>query len=653
MRIPALVAAALLVLGETAASAQNVSPSIVTPPSCELCPARRPGRALIQTTVINGIYELANLARGQATAHISPSSWWANMSHGMEWDRDDFMVNQIGHPYQGNNYFNSGRANGLSFWESSAVTAFGSATWEYFGETNKASLNDFINTTLGGIALGEMFHRTAWLIRDTTKSGGARKKGELLALAIDPVTGINRFISGDASKVGEAPPELMPARLGGYVSAGVLWRGSNEKLIDSAGQPFGELDMLYGDLRQGRSRTPFDAFGVSMRLGGGGGMSEVRVRGRLLGQPMKGTQFSVEQAYDFQGNDAYHFGAQSFEGTFYQAKRLSPSVSLVVSATGGLTALGAIDSRPESLPPDQVDDPNAPQGVETGTRVYDYGPGSTFGGAASLTRNGLPFAVARYEAHHLFVLDGDRANHFLQRVRLDLVAPLGRKIGLGASGEYFSRATYYRNSGEYRTHYPEVRGYLTYTFAPEPEVADVAAPPAEAPSTESKGWFVFGGTATTQLGNCRDCEEKGAYQHTAGVIAIAGMHIRGRMDGGVEAAWIPLTRSDGLEIRTTAVEGVAQYRPWAGSGFFVKGGMGMAFVRNWTYGSGDDGPPYTSKALAVTYGAGWNFQLKPTIGLQLFGQQHVIGLGDFKSDFGVVENVIGNLWSAGAAIVIR
>ena len=46
---------------------------------------------------------------------------------GLVWDLDDFLVNQIGHPYQGNNYFNAGRANGLSFWESAGLTAFGSA----------------------------------------------------------------------------------------------------------------------------------------------------------------------------------------------------------------------------------------------------------------------------------------------------------------------------------------------------------------------------------------------------------------------------------------------------------------------------------------------------------------------------------------------
>jgi Domain of unknown function (DUF3943) len=96
------------------------------------------------------------------------------MTRGWEWDLDGFVVNQIGHPYHGNNYFNAGRANGLSFWESAAVTAFGSGTWEYFDETNQASLNDFINTTLGGIALGEMFHRTAWLVRNPHATGRSR-----------------------------------------------------------------------------------------------------------------------------------------------------------------------------------------------------------------------------------------------------------------------------------------------------------------------------------------------------------------------------------------------------------------------------------------------------------------------------------------------
>ena len=94
--------------------------------ACEGCPKRSVGKALFQTTVVNVFYGVANLARGQVTAEVTPKTWWANMEQGWVWDLDDFAVNQVGHPYQGNNYFNTGRANGLSFWESAAVTAFGS-----------------------------------------------------------------------------------------------------------------------------------------------------------------------------------------------------------------------------------------------------------------------------------------------------------------------------------------------------------------------------------------------------------------------------------------------------------------------------------------------------------------------------------------------
>ena len=47
-------------------------------------------------------------------------------------------------------------------------------------------MNDFINTTLGGIALGEMFHRMAWLVRDTRATGSGRMWREIGATALDP-----------------------------------------------------------------------------------------------------------------------------------------------------------------------------------------------------------------------------------------------------------------------------------------------------------------------------------------------------------------------------------------------------------------------------------------------------------------------------------
>jgi Domain of unknown function (DUF3943) len=469
----------VLIGAESAARAQTASESppaaqTAHPPSwiaerraCPGCPSRSVGKALFQTTVVNVAYELANLIRGQVTARITPKSWWENMQQGWVWDLDDFTVNQIGHPYQGNNYFNTGRANGLSFYESAALTAFGSATWEYYGETNHPSLNDFINTTLGGIALGEMFHRAAWLVRDTHKTGRGRLWNEIGATVIDPITGLNRFLTGDASRVVDKPPEMVPSHLATAMSAGVLWRGNASSAFEAAGQPFFEIDGIYGRPLEGRSRTPYDAFAVRLRFGGGSALSDARVRGRLLGQPLNGGKLhvAVSQSYDYQLNDAYGTGSQSFEGNLGLARDLSPSLRFGFLAWGGLTVLGAVDSLPpgvEERP--EEEEPSAGQGVSEGPRFYDYGPGSNFGVVANLSRRGWNLALISYEGRQLYSLDGVRANHFLQRGRLDLRFPLRGAFGIGGSAEYFDRRTYFQDADRTtkKIHYPQLRAYFTW-----------------------------------------------------------------------------------------------------------------------------------------------------------------------------------------------
>jgi hypothetical protein len=439
--------------------------------ACEGCPRRSVGRALFQTTVVNVMYGVANLVRGQVTARVTPKTWWANMEQGWVWDLDDFAVNQIGHPYQGNNYFNTGRANGLSFYESAAVTAFGSATWEYFGETNHASLNDFINTTLGGIALGEMFHRTAWLVRNTRATGRGRLWSEIGATALDPITGVNRFMRGDASRVTDKPADMVPSNLAMSGAAGALWRGTQGNAFTADAQPFLELDAVYGDPETGRSRTPYDAFAMRLRFGGGSGFSEARVRGRLLGQPSRYDkfQFSAVQSYDFQKNDAYATGSQSIEGALGFTQNLSSTTRFWVLGWGGLTVLGAIDSLPLGLTerPDEEGEGDAGQGVSEGPRYYDYGPGSNFGVTGRFSRHGRPFAEFFYEGRHLYSLDGVRANHFLQRGRVDLLLPLRGAFGLGVTGEYFDRRSFYQDAARTRAryHYPQVRTYFTWRLS--------------------------------------------------------------------------------------------------------------------------------------------------------------------------------------------
>ncbi len=334
-------------------------------------------------------------------------------------------------------------------------------------------VNDFINTTLGGIALGEMFNRMAWLVRDTRATGSGRLWKEIGAMALDPVTGYNRFRTGDAKRLTDKPAEMVPSTLAGFTAGGVLFRGSQTRAFDSTGQPFVEMDLLYGDPQTGDSRTPYDAFSVRLRMGGGSAFSEATVRGRLLGKPLgKKTQFNVLQSYDFQSNDAFATGSQSFEMAVGVTQPLSQRTSLWVMGWGGLTVLGAIDSLPlgvTEVPEEEEEEEGEPeggQGVSEGPRFYDYGPGATFGAFARFSRDRRPFAAFSYEGRHIYSLDGVRANHFLQRARLDLLLPLRGPLGFGVSGEYFFRQSFYQDEArselEYR--YPQFRAYLTWSF---------------------------------------------------------------------------------------------------------------------------------------------------------------------------------------------
>ena len=83
----------------------------------------------------------------------------------------------------------------------------------------------------------------------------------------------------------------------------------------------------------------------------------------------------------------------------------------------------------------------------------------------------------------------------------------------------------------------------------------------------------------------------------------------------------------------------------------MKGGAGMAFVRNWVQTMGPN--PDDQKALSVMFGGGWEFKPTGPLGLQLFAMQHVGALDDLQTVAGPIGDVSANFWSLGAAIVIR
>ncbi len=179
-------------------------------------------------------------------------------------------------------------------------------------------------------------------------------------------------------------------------------------------------------------------------------------------------------------------------------------------------------------------------------------------------------------------------------------------------------------------------------------------PAGQAAAESSRLWVTVGGGSTTLKGDCSSCTGDPNYNQAGSLLANIGFRGNSRMDGGVELFWVPAKTIAGESVRTTMVLGVAQFRPWAQRGFFLKAGMGIAFVRNFVYDATNDVfPPYTTNALALTYGAGWEFRTESRVGFQAYGTHHIAALGDLTFNEGTVENVVGNFWSVGASIVIR
>jgi len=148
------------------------------------------------------------------------SSIYNNSTLPWEWDNDGFMVNQLGHPYQGSVYFNFGRVNGFNFYESVFFSALGSFTWEKFCENNRKSINDFITTTSSSMVLGEMLYRL-YLEAD---SAGAPLP---FSFVINPAAGFHRIATS------WKPPASKGNIYEFNTYIGMGWAQTNSSLLNS------------------------------------------------------------------------------------------------------------------------------------------------------------------------------------------------------------------------------------------------------------------------------------------------------------------------------------------------------------------------------------------------------------------------------------
>jgi hypothetical protein len=406
---------------------------------------------------------------------ISPRSWWENLTEGFHYDDNEFRTNQYIHPFNGACYFNSGRANGLDFWSSSAFGIGGAFIWEAFGETHPMSFNDMISTGLGGIALGEAQFRMASLVLDNTDVGSSRTWREVGAFAIDPIRGFNRLVSGRSGRVHDNPTNPMdwrPENQRNWLAAGIRILGEGESISENTeDHGFFEYGHQQGNVFTNTRRGPFDYFDIAAQLNIGDKLplGKAFIRGELWGTPLGDGEthvFAITQHFEYLNNNLYEWGGQSYGPTLFSrfGDRAKTHLDTRVDVIG--TVLGAVNSDYSFLA--EVENRER-------YREYDYGPGGGVSVEASLTMKRVLLSglyrfqyinVSNGSIYSTDDFDGSDADHFIQAAGLRAVVPVRPDTGVGADFSVFLRKSEYSLpvvDDTVTQRNPQVRVFLVWT----------------------------------------------------------------------------------------------------------------------------------------------------------------------------------------------
>ncbi len=374
-------------------------------------------------------------------ARISIASWKQNLKTGFRYDDDDFPTNQGQHPYAGSFYFNAARTNGLSFWESALFPAVGSVMWEYFGETQAASTNDLINTSLGGVTHGEIAYRLSTMLFDNTARGSGRLWREVGGFFLNPVAGLNRLLRGETARDFPNPDGRLPDWFSVEVDAGYrhLADGGTAP-VRFPNQSLVEILVRHGDPFLGENRRPFDYFELLLEFGPPSTnaiATRWQERGQLhswrLSASRKGEhRLAAFLNFDYVNNQT-QFSAQSLSVNLLSRLPLVRGAEL-------RTEVAAISYPLAALLTDYPADGFA---IPTRGRPYDYGQGGGARALASLYRDGLDLLLFSYEAVWLGTSNGISVHSAIQSFHAEGRLPLSSTLGMGAGYTWSKRITSY------------------------------------------------------------------------------------------------------------------------------------------------------------------------------------------------------------------
>ena len=182
-----------------------------------------------------------------------------------------------------------------------------------------------------------------------------------------------------------------------------------------------------------------------------------------------------------------------------------------------------------------------------------------------------------------------------------MTIPLRGSLGLGWTGQFFTRRSYFQDTAgtQRRYRYPEVRGIWSGRSRDVPARDGVCSDASARLSArcrlrpdQQRDGVIRGGDAIPPLvgPGHRMGDDARWLRHVrrtvsvrlrrgASVLGDIGYRVGHRLDVGGEVFWTPVTTGSG-SLNAIHVDAITLFRPWSHAGFYLKGGAGMAFVRN-------------------------------------------------------------------------
>ncbi|MEO8586518.1 MAG: DUF3943 domain-containing protein [Acidobacteriota bacterium] len=394
----------------------------------------------------------------QDYARISWSTVHDNLDAGFTFDNDKFTTNQIGHSFGGSFYFNTGRSNGFDFWESTLFTAAGSAIWEITAETQGPSLNDLVNTTLGGAVTGETTHRLSQMLLDDRARGGARFAREALAGIMNPSQLLTRLLTGELSAVrSERGDYLRPSRFVAELDSG--WHHYVSSTRANPDLAFFRAAIRYGDPFDRSVSKPFDAFDLGIDFSSPGTiLTRVEVRGLLggwdldPGSPGARHVIGIFMDFDYTNNDTRSFSSQSFRFGLLSMRPLGKGVELRAELLAAGAPLVAIQN-------DHLGESSYLVG-----RAYDYGVGAAVYSAVRLRLKELDLLTLTYSLFWTHTSNGIARNSSIQSFRAEARVPVAGPFSVGGSWSWGKRISTYDDFDTFRTDATQGRAFLSWVF---------------------------------------------------------------------------------------------------------------------------------------------------------------------------------------------